>query len=205
MKSWKISETDFTDKYLILTEKSIWLTDQGKDVNINELIETKKLGVVKSIRYQDLKEIIFNDTDFTIEFTFKDDNVLEEKHRMNKIVYSDIKPYLKTQLKGTELKNYSIFKQILPQLITLGVSVILIVVTYLSAMELEKGESPRVSGRRAWLKQIIVWIADVLGTIGTIIFGTIIVSSLIYLIVRKSQNPKRGEILKITKDTQLNL
>ena len=205
MKNWKISETDFNDKYLIPTEKSIWLTDQNKDADINELIDTKNLGTIKSIRYEDLKEIVFIDTDFTIDFRFKDDKTPEEIHRIDKIVYSEIKSYLKTQLKGIEIKDYSVLKQVLPQLISLGFSIILIVVTYISALELEKGESIRISGNKAWLKQIIVTIAEMLGTIGTLIVGTLIISSFIYFIVRKSQNPKRGEILKITKKPQLTI
>ena len=205
MKNWKISESDFKDKYLIPTEKSIWLTDQNKDADINELIDTKNLGTIKSIRYEDLKDIVFIDTDFTIDFRFKDDKTPEEIHKIDKSVYSEIKSYLKTQLKGIEIKDYSVIKQILPQLMTLGISGILIVVTYISAMELEKGESVRISGRRAWLKQIIVWIAEILGTIGTLVVGTIIILSLIYFIIRKSQNPKRGEILKMTKSPRLTI
>ena len=68
---------------------------------------------------------------------FKDDKTPDEKHKIDKIIYGEIKSYLKRQLKGTELKNYSVFKQILPQLITLGISGILIVVKYISVMELE--------------------------------------------------------------------
>ncbi|SFD41875.1 hypothetical protein [Algibacter pectinivorans] len=205
MRNWKISEADFKDKYLIPTEKSIWLTDQNKDADINELIDTKKLGTIKSIRYEDLKEIVFIDTDYTVDFRFKDDKTPEEIHKIDKIIYSEIKSYLKSQLKGIEIKDYSVFKQILPQLISLGFSVILIVVTYISAMELEKGESIRISGNKAWLKQIIATIAEMLGTIGTLIVGTLIISSFIYFIVRKSQNPKRGEILKITKTPRLTI
>ena len=111
--------------------------------------------------------------------------------------------YLKNQLKGTKLKDYSVFKQILPELVTIAISGILIGVTYISAMELEKGESVRISSRRALLKQIIASIAEVLGTTGTLIVGTLIIASLVYLVIRKFQNPKKGEILKITKYSKL--
>lgn len=203
MKNWIISENDLNNKYLIPTEKSIWLTDQNKDHNITELIETKKLGIVTSVRYDDLKEIIFIDSDFTIDFIFKDDKAPEEKYQVDKIVYGEIKSYLKSQLKGTKLKDYSVFKQILPELVTIAISGILIGVTYISAMELEKGESVRISSRRALLKQIIVSIAEILGTTGTLIVGTLIIASLVYLAIRKFQNPKKGEILKITKYSKL--
>ena len=91
MKNWIISENDLNNKYLIPTEKSIWLTDQNKDHNITELIETKKIGIVKSVRYDDLKEIVFIDSDLTIDFIFKDDKAPEEKHQVDKIVYGEIK------------------------------------------------------------------------------------------------------------------
>jgi len=205
MKYWKISGTDFKDKYLIATENSIWLTDQNKDANINELIETKTLGTIKSIRFEYLKEIVFIDSDHTIDFKFKDDQTPKEKHHIDEIVYGEIKSYLKNQLKGTELKDYSLFKQILPQLIALVSSGALIAITYISAMQLEKGESAGNSESSAWRKQIIVWIAETLGTIGTLIVGIIIISSLIYFIIRKYQNPKRGEILKFTKSPRLTV
>lgn len=205
MKNWKISEADFKNKYLIPTEKSIWITEQSKDSNITELIESKSLGTITSILYEDLKEIVFIDTDFTIDFIFKDDKTPEQKHQIDKIVYLEIKSYLKSQLKGTELKDYSVIKQILPQLISIGISVVLIVVIYIFAMKLEKGESVRISGRRAWLKQIIASIAETLGTTGTLIAGTLIISSFIYFIIRKYKNPKIGEILKITNSPRLTI
>ena len=63
----------------------------------------------------DTVEIVFIGSGFTIDFVFKDDKTPDEKHQIDKIVYVEIKSYLKSQLKGTELKDYSVFKQILPQ------------------------------------------------------------------------------------------
>ncbi|UJH90903.1 hypothetical protein LZ575_19725 [Antarcticibacterium sp. 1MA-6-2] len=181
------------------------MTDQNKNVNIQELIATSSLGTINSIRYDDLQEIIFDDTDSTIEFKFKNDNVPEEKYQIQRSVYSEIKDFLKNNLRGTEVQDYSILKQILPHLIILGISVVLIVATYISAVELQKGESIRISGRRAFLKGIIVSSAEVLGLIGTIVIGILIISSLIYFIIKKYQNPKKGEIIKIKRAPQLTL
>ena len=203
MTNWIISDTDLNSKYLILTEKSVWLTDQNKNSDIQELIANSKLENIKSIRYDDLEEIIFNDTDSNIEFNFKDDNISEQIYQIRKSVYPEIKDYLKTHLRGTEVKNYSIFKQILPLLIIFAISVILIVATYISALEIQSGESIKVSGRRAWLKQIMVSIAEILGPIGTIIVGILIISILIYFIINKYKNPKRGEIIQIKRSPQL--
>ncbi len=203
MKNWIILESQLIDTYLIASEKSIWLSDQNKGVNINELIETKNLGAIKSIRYEDLKEIVFIDSDFTIKFNYKDDKATNEEFQVEKNIYSEIKACLKSNLKGTELKNYSVFKQILPKLITFGVAVTITIVTYIFALEIEKGESLKASGRRAWVKKIIVLIAETLGTTGTLIVGVLLISVLSYVIIKKIQDPKKGEILKITKSPKL--
>lgn len=205
MKNWIISESELTNKHLIASEKAIWLTDQNKSANINELIESQSLGSIESIRYEDLKEIVFVDSDFTIEMNFKEDKATDKEFQLNKNVYSEIRSYLKTNLKGTVLKNYSVLKQIIPQLIVLGVTSILTIVTYISAMELENGETVRIAGRRAWLKKIVVTIAELLGTTGTLIVGVSLIGLLSYFLIKKIQNPKKGEILEITTSPKLNV
>lgn len=40
-------------------------------------------------------------------------------------------------------------------------------------------------------------IAGGLGTTGTLILGILIVLTLMYFIIRKIQNPKKGEVLKL--------
>jgi hypothetical protein len=205
MKNWIISQTDISDKYLIPTEKSIWISEQPKGVNIQELIENKKLRNAKSIRYDDLKEIVFIDSDSTIEFNFIDDKTTDEELKLNKIVFSEIRSYLKNNLKGTELKNYSIFKQVTPHLVILGVTTMLTVVTYLSAIELENEGTVRISGGGYWFKKIIAIIAELFGATGTLIVGIILIGLLTYLLIRKIQNPKKGEILKITNSSKLTI
>ena len=203
MKAWAISKTEVTDKYFIATEKAIWLTEQPKEADISKLIEDKALGTVRSIRYQELKEIIFIDSHFTIEINFKDDKATDEELQIEKSIYSEIRAYLKEHLKGTELKNYSIFKQILPQLFFLGIAALFSVATYLSAMELESGDTVRTAGKRAWLKKIIVLIAEQLGTSGTLIVGILIIGALAYFLIKKIRNPKTGEVLKMATSPQL--
>ncbi|PCH77018.1 MAG: hypothetical protein COB98_04670 [Flavobacteriaceae bacterium] len=205
MKYWKIETLKLKHKYLILTEKSVWLTDQDSRVDINELIESKKLGVIKSIRYKDLKKIVFVDTDCTIEFVFKEGHTPDQTLEIDAAVYGGIKEYLKNKLKGTELKEYTVFKQMVPYLIAIGVLGLYIVITYFAAVELEAGGSMNLYGRKAWLKHVIVSISGVLGTSGTIIVGTVIISLLAYFMIHAYKNPKIGEVLKITKYPQLSV
>ena len=87
MKYWIISQTELLDKYLIANEKAIWITDLPKSSNINYLIDSKSLGAVQSIHYEDLKEIVFIDTDVTIELNFKDDKTTDEEFQLDKNIY----------------------------------------------------------------------------------------------------------------------
>ncbi|CAM1368385.1 hypothetical protein [Tenacibaculum xiamenense] len=205
MKNWIISRNHESNKHLIVTEKSIWITEQPQGVNINDLIETKSLGTVKSIRYESLKEIVFIDSDLTIEFKYKDNDLTDEEFTMEDDVYNQISTYLKSHLKGVELKKYSVFKQILPQLISIVVASVLSAATFISALEIEKGNTVNISGRRSGIKMIMVGIAEVLGSIGTLILGVVIIGVLVYFLVKTIKNPKEGEVLKTSNSTRLTL
>jgi len=205
MRNWIISTDESSDTYLIASTNAIWLSEQEKGVNIEELIEAKKLANIKSVRYEDLKEIIFIDSDCSIEFNYRDDKEVDEEFKMNTSVYREISSYLKSNLKGTKLKNYGVFNQIFPQLSLLAISSILVAITYFTAIELESGNSVRIEGRRAWLKRLVSSIAEVLGSTATLIIGASILVLIAYFIIRKIQHPKTGEVLQITKAPQLSI
>ncbi|TYA78444.1 FeoB-associated Cys-rich membrane protein [Seonamhaeicola marinus] len=205
MKTWIISQTDTKDTYFIPTEKAFWLSNQPKGVNIADLIENKNLGAIKSIRYEDLKDIVLIDSDTTIQCNFKDDKTDEEEFVLDHTTYAEIRSYLKNNLKGVELKDYSIFKQVIPELITLAIATVLSVITYIAALEIEGGGTVKTSGRRAFFKKIIAAIAEALGTTGTIIVGLIVLGVIAYLLVKKIQNPKKGEVLKVLKTARLTV
>lgn len=149
MKNWIINENELTNKYLIVTEKSIWISEQLKELDINEFIKNKNSGTVKSFKYEEIKEIIFIETNVSVQFEFKDKDTESEKFVIDKNVFGEIKTYLKNQLGGIEVKNYSLFKQVLPQLTTLGIGIVFIALTYSTALDLENGieipESPKSS------------------------------------------------------------
>jgi len=205
MKNWIISQTEEIDTYLIATEKAIWISNQPKGVDIQELIDGKSLGNLKSIRYAELKEIVFIESDFTISLNYIDDNETDQEIDLKANEFTEVRAFFKNYLKGTELKSYSILKQVSSQLIVLGVTITLTALTYYSAQEIENGGTVRTSGRRAWLKKILATIAELLGTTGTLIVGGVIIGILSYFLVKKIQNPKKGEILKITSSPKLSL
>ena len=203
MKNWIINENELTNEYLIVTEKSIWISEQLKQLDINELIENKNLGSVKSFRYDQLKEITLVETDFTIEFKFKDKDEEKQSFKIVKTQYGEIRTYLKLNLKGISVKNYSLLKQVLPQLSTLALGIVFFLLTYQTAIELDNGVEIPESRKSSIIKKIVFYFAEFFGIYGTIIIGVIFIITLIFLINRKLQNPKKGEILFLGKFVSL--
>lgn len=203
MKNWIISKGELTNKYLIVTDKSIWISEQLKELDINELIETKNLGTVKSFRYEEIKEIVFIETNVSLQFEFKDKDIETEKFVIDKSVFGEIKTYLKGQLLGIEVKNYSLFKQVLPQLTTLGIGIVFITLTYSKALDLQKGIEIPESQKSTIIKKIILLLAELIGVNGSIVFGILFSVAFIFWINKKLQNPLKGEVFSFNKNIRL--
>lgn len=203
MKNWIISKGESTNKYLIVTDKSIWISEQLKELDINELIETKNLGTVKSFRYEEIKEIVFIETNVSLQFEFKDKDIETEKFVIDKSVFGEIKTYLKGQLLGIEVKNYSLFKQVLPQLSTLGIGIVFITLTYSKALDLQKGIEIPESQKSTIIKKIILLLAELIGVNGSIVFGILFSVVFIFWINKKLQNPLKGEVFSFNKNIRL--
>jgi hypothetical protein len=203
MKNWIINENELTNKYLIVAEKSIWISEQLKELDINELIESKNLGTVKSFRYEEIKEIVFIETNVSVQFDFKDKDTETEKFVIDKNVFGEIKTYLKNQLGGIEVRNYSLIKQVLPQLTTLGIGIVFIALTFSTALDLENGIEIPESRKSSIIKKLVLFLAELIGVYGSIIFGILFLLAFIFWINKKLQNPKKGEILKFNKNIRL--
>ena len=203
MKNWIISKGELTNKYLIVTDKSIWISEQLKELDINELIETKNLGTAKSFRYEEIKEIVFIETNVSLQFEFKDKDIETEKFVIDKSVFGEIKTYLKGQLLGIEVKNYSLFKQVLPQLSTLGIGIVFITLTYSKALDLQKGIEIPESQKSTIIKKIILLLAELIGVNGSIVFGILFSVVFIFWINKKLQNPQKGEVFSFNKNIRL--
>ncbi|WP_194767221.1 hypothetical protein [Tamlana sp. I1] len=205
MKHWKISESNSNNFYLVFNEKSIWEVELDENINIDEAIKTKSLNNIKSFRYTDFSEIIFVDNDSLIILKFTDKEIKEKEILLNNNIYTEIKNFIIKNLKGTEVKEYSILKQLLPLFFPVLIVIGLTISLYQTAVDMANGVEVSTSGRRALLKSILVGIADVLGPIGCLIIGGLLLAFFLYLIFKVIKHPKQGKIIKIKKFVELKM
>lgn len=203
MKNWIIERKGEFYTYLIISEKSIWISEQHKDSNIQELIKNKNLGNVKSFRYDQLKEIILIETNSSLQFSFKDNDEENQSFDIERNVFGEIRTFLKLKLSGISVKNYSILKQIISQLSTLGFGIVFIFLTYQTAIDLENGVEITANRKRSIIKKIVLVLAELIGVYGTIALGTVFVVIFIFFINKKLQNPEKGEIIVFGKFVDL--
>jgi hypothetical protein len=114
------------------------------------------------------------------------------------------KTYVKEHYQPIKVKNLSLWAQLKPLLIFFALGAALFAAAYTSAVSIESGEEVTIRGRRAWLKQIVVWFANLLGTTGVLIVGGLFVLGVGYLVYRTIQNPDSGDIIKFGEGAKSN-
>ncbi|CAM1341239.1 hypothetical protein [Tenacibaculum amylolyticum] len=203
MKKWKISQSEGKTKYLITEEKLIWLLEVNSEENVDKLVADREFSKADIIRYEDLEELIFIDTDSALQFEFKDTKADEITLDLDIDNYEEIKKFFLSNLKGVEIKDYSLLKQAQPLGFGVLVSGFLTTVLYLAAVRLASGEAVNSSGRRNLFKKILVIVADFLGPIGSLVVGGLITLLFIYGLFRVIKNPKKGKLVKTKGFTEM--
>ncbi|WP_298779396.1 hypothetical protein [uncultured Polaribacter sp.] len=205
MKHWVVSKTEEKKKYLIVNEKTIWITEQFLDVNIEVLIEEKNIKNVNIFRYDIIKNFIFIDDDFSLLIEFKPKQDKDEIELfIDSEIYEEIKSFFSKNLQHSIIKNYSVIKQIKPSVIGLLFFGGLTALLYNVALSLQNGESIKASGRRGFIKKILVGIADFLGPTGSLIIGGFLTLLFIYILLKTIKNPKKGKVIKLDKFTEVS-
>lgn len=203
MKKWIISQSEEINGYLLANKKSIWLTKVSSDEDIDTLIEKQKLINVKIIRYSELKEFIFIDTDTVLQVIFKDDEEDEIVIPLDITTYEMIKDFFISNLNEINVKEYSVFKQVKPSGVGALISVAITTLLYTTAISLTNGESVSTSGRRGLIKKLLVAIADFLGPTGSLLVGGLITMFFIYVLINTLRNPKKGQLVKVNAFTEM--
>jgi len=203
MKIWITSEEEKTKNYLIATENSIWITEETKDVNINDLIENNELSNMSIYKTNDIKEVLFNESDSKITIEFKDSKIKDIEINTNSEIFTDVNNFFVSNLKGVEIKNYSLLKQIKPSLFGTALFGGITWVLYTTALSIQNGEHLDTSGRRSLIRKIIVGIADFLGPTGSLIVGGLLTLLFVYTFINTIRKPKEGKVLKTLKKQEI--
>ncbi|MGG6229711.1 hypothetical protein [Tenacibaculum sp. SDUM215027] len=203
MKFWITNEKETSNIYLIANEKSLWITEQPIENDISKLITEQKLTNLTIIRFEEIKEILLNDTDQMMTINFKNSKEDDIEIVVTSGTYSEIKTYLLTNLKGIVVKNYSLFKQIKPYIFGLLLFGVGTWILYNTALSLQNGDTLNTSGRRGLIKKIFVGIADFLGPTGVLVIGGIFIVIFIIGLVSTIKKPKEGKIIKIKNTPEL--
>ncbi|RKF05130.1 hypothetical protein C8N26_0531 [Tenacibaculum lutimaris] len=203
MKIWITNETEKTKNYLIATENSIWITEETKDVNINDLIENNELSNMSIYKTNDIKEVLFNESDSQITIEFKDSKIKDIEINTNSEVFTDVNNFFVSNLKGVEIKNYSLLKQIKPSLFGTALFGGITWVLYTTALSIQNGQHLDTSGRRSLIRKIIVGIADFLGPTGSLIVGGLLTLLFVYTFINTIRKPKEGKVLKTLKKQEI--
>lgn len=203
MKIWITNETEKTKNYLIATENSIWITEETKDVNINDLIENNELSNMSIYKTNDIKEVLFNESDSQITIEFKDSKIKDIEINTNSEIFTDVNNFFVSNLKGVEIKNYSLLKQIKPSLFGTALFGGITWVLYTTALSIQNGQHLDTSGRRSLIRKIIVGIADFLGPTGSLIVGGLLTLLFVYTFINTIRKPKEGKVLKTLKKQEI--
>ena len=85
--------------------------------------------------------------------------------------------------------SQSTWSAIAPPLLGLGVTAVFTFLINGIANEIAAGKTVNTSGRRAWLKSILTWLAELLGPIGSLAVGALLAGLFLYLIYKAYKNP----------------
>lgn len=201
MKNWITHQKEGINSYLIVNNSFVWITKQPQEEDINTLINEHKLNNVSIFNLEEIKEFIFNDTDNMLTINFKKSKHNEIELTPESSVYTEIKSYFLKNLRGVDIKDYSLLKQIQPFALGLLIFSGITWLLYTTAVSLQNGEQISTGGRRGLIKKIVVGIADFLGPTGVLIIGGILIFIFLSGFISTIRKPKQGNVLKIKKNT----
>ena len=93
-------------------------------------------------------------------------------------------------------KEYGVIRAALTPILAILIAAALGYVSYRAAQDLAAGEAPDVSGRRAMLKRLFVWVIDLLGPSGVLILASVIVLGFVAWLISRVRRPPHLHILR---------
>ena len=203
---WKISEENGLGYYLILRENVFVFAYFEDDNSVVKAIEERTINKPDIYSFKTLKEVVLIDNDCTLEIVSNKSEDRDEKEiTLATDVYAKMKTILLNNLKDVNIKEYSLLKQITPQLGSILIIGFFTFAIYTAAISSESGGHMSTGGRRRFMKKIIIDLGEYLGSIGSLIVGGCLISFVVYLIVVRVKKPKIGNVFIFNKYSSLSI
>ncbi|MDY7394668.1 hypothetical protein UMM65_05400 [Aureibaculum sp. 2210JD6-5] len=191
MKHFKLSESVF----LIFDKTSLYITEGLEESKVVLLIESKNLKGVANYEYKDILEFVFIEENLDFEINFTSENFEDQYYTLDKSTFDNLKNYIINNLDGIDIAKLALYKQLYPYFLGLGTTGLFSYLIYVAAKAIENGNPIHGTGKLGLFKNLLNFFAGLLGTLGTIVFGSLISAILIYFIFKKVINPKNGTVI----------
>ncbi len=164
------TEDEFLEKF---NEKGLFKERLELSVlDVTKITYAEKHGNIASINY------LSKENNKDLALTFESEAEMEQF----------IQAVIKHRKMVSSVSEVSTLKAIGPSLIGLGVTALLTWIVYMDAQVIENGGEVNTSGRRSLYKKLFAWLAEQLGTQGTLIAGGIIGLICIYFVYKNLQS-----------------
>ncbi len=197
MKYWKTAESKKYFKYLILKQDAFIYCETSKDITLKEAVEQNKLFKVNTIKLIDLDAVLCDDSSNTLTLDYLQRGKSDFDIDVEPLVYKEIKNYLLDNFKGTDVQDYSFFKQSSWNIAGLIVSILVARYQYLQALDIQINGVKELKIRRGIFDELSFQISNFLTPTGCIIVGGAFISFFGYLILKAVLKPKQGKLFKL--------
>jgi hypothetical protein len=180
-------------KSFLITENAILMsskkyTDAAEMIEAGDKKSMLSLTKTKEIALDTLEKVSHLDNSSSLTLTHGGKTLSldfgdAEKVKEVAAVLSDMRQFTVSQ--GSQ----TIFSAMTPSLIGLGVTVGLTWLIHSMAADIASGQEVDVSGRKSLYKRIFAWLAETLGTTGTLAVGGLIAFACLYFMYQAYKNP----------------
>jgi hypothetical protein len=146
------------------------------------------------IPYFSIKKLKLEESDEDIEVYYKKEK--EDKSKtldaVDKTVRQEILAEIQSHLSDdftSMTEKYGLMRALFPSLMTLTVFIIITRLLHGVAVEIAAGAEPEISGRHSGLKSLFLWVVDLLGPTGALIFGGLFMLFPLLVIVKRIKKP----------------
>jgi hypothetical protein len=180
-------------KSFLITENAILLSSK-KYTDATEMIEAADKKSMLSLTKT--KEIELNTLEKLTHLDNSDSLTIHHGGKSLSLDFGDAQNVKNVAATLSEIRNFNVsqgsqttFSAMTPSLIGLGVTAVLTWLIHSMAAEIAMGQDVDVSGRKSLYKRIFAWLAETLGTTGTLAVGGLIALTCLYFMYQAYKNP----------------